>query len=419
MVKSARPERRVKSENQAMSDLLVSFCHAFPRGLGLGAYRFDTGSFRWLEPAGVAPRLNGVCGICRAGSYWVLPQLGEGTSALAELDLELQPKRTHPLQKTRDAHSLVESEGGFLVTDTAANRLNLVHVCHDGRVHEEEVWRAEQPDEDRVHLNGVGRLGSEVYVSLFGPRPEAGWFHARGGKIVNVTRNQVVCNDLFHPHTLVAHEGSLYWLESRRGRVHRYSPSGGHEVLLELRGYLRGLTFDEQFMYVAASALRRRSRSTGVMNTHPSASADDWHSWIYRVDCTSLAATRRRMTAFGGEIYDLMWAGPSAAETGCPDRDQAVVSRIWKYEDAYRDLEANGRQWRQSLQRQNADLQQQVGILETRVSDSQEQLTQSQEEISHLKGELRRVHNCRRWRWAGRILRPFEQLGLLPLRQTR
>ena len=247
-----------------MSNLLVSFPNVFPYGLGLGSYDFDTSSFRWIDLAQADRPLLGVAGTCRCGdNYWALPQLDfGGISGLTRLDLDLHSTGHYPLVQTRDAHSLIADGAGFLVTDTGANRLNLVRLGEDGQVYEEEFWRACQGDEDLVHLNSVARLDGDLHVSVLGPRPEEGWSHAQGGKIINITRNEVVCGDLHHPHTLVVHEGALYWLESRRSRIHRYSRCGGHEVLLELQGYLRGLTFNERFMYVGASALRRRSRST-------------------------------------------------------------------------------------------------------------------------------------------------------------
>ncbi|MHC4176725.1 MAG: DUF4915 domain-containing protein, partial [Planctomycetota bacterium] len=292
--------------------------------------------------------------------------------------------------------------------------------------HEEEFWRACQGDEDLVHLNSVARLDGDLYVSHLGPRPEEGWSHAEGGKIINITQNQVVCDDLRHPHTLVPRDGALYWLESGRSRVHRYSPRDGHEILLELHGYLRGMTFDERFMYVGASALRRRSRSTGATNVYPSATADDWHSWIHRVDRTTLEVARRRMTVFGEEIYDLMRVEPAVAELHGSDREEVVVDRMWKYEDTYWDRVAVHNEqvqyWENEfavLKEMASDLREQVSDLRKQASALRKEASDSQGQVSNLKTELASVYNCRWWRWARRVRSPFERLGLLPRRPVQ
>ncbi len=329
---------------------LVTFCNTFPRGVGAGLIDLATGEFRWIDLAAVAPENLGVDGICRwKGSLWIAPQLAPGgVSGLIELDDKLQPRHSFPLTLTRDAHSLIPYGDSLLITDTAANRLNELRWNEQGQPHESVFWQSGDADHDRIHVNSVAELDGEIYVSLMGPKPEQGWFEAEGGQIVNISRGTVVADGLAHPHSLVSHNQWLYWLESRRGRVHRYRPQVGHDVIVETSGYLRGLAVDNQALHFGASALRRRSRSTGVMCQHPTAEESDWRSWVYRFDVRTRQLTRRCMTAFGAEIYDIALV-PGPVQSGL-DRDLAVTQRLWQCEDAVAHEAAELAHVRQELQ---------------------------------------------------------------------
>jgi tetratricopeptide (TPR) repeat protein len=322
-----------------MANLLVSFCNVFPPGLGLGLYNFESDDYTWIDISIVSEACLGVDGICwRDNSFWVLLQLAPGgVSGLVMIDSDLNVRRSYKLTNTRDAHSLIPYQDGFFVTDTMRNRLNFVYIDSNGVLHESEYWRYCDEQTDVVHLNSVAQLNGDVYVSVFGPKPPEGWAFAANGQIINVSKNKVICDGLAHPHTLMEVEGMLYWLESRKGLVHRFSERDGHQIVLHLDGYLRGLTYDDKYLYVAASALRRRSRSTGVMSLPPSENPEDLHSWIYRIDRKTLQPVeKRKLTAFGAEIYDL--AIVKQNRPSCypqAKKADAVVQRIWKYEDEY------------------------------------------------------------------------------------
>lgn len=322
-----------------MTNLIVSFCNVFPPGLALGVYNFGADKFRWIDLSPVGRNwvgINGIC--CRLDGYWILPQVAYGgISSLAFVNRNLHLECSYRLAQAGDAHSLIAYKDGFLITDTQHDRLIFARIVEGGReLVEAEYWRYSTAETglDTIHLNGVAELDGDVYVSLFGPKPPEGWLMATGGQIINVTRDKIICEGLNHPHSPVNVDGTLYWLESRLGLVHSFSKASGHRIVLSLRGYLRGLTYDNEYLYIGASARRRRSRSTGV-NIPPSEELDDLHSWIYRIRRDNLQCIERRsLTRWGAEIYDL--APVSANSLSFPDTDsQAVVQRFWRFEDEF------------------------------------------------------------------------------------
>jgi hypothetical protein len=318
-----------------MPVLLVSFCNVFPPGLALGLYDFVTGAFQWLDLSPSGDDLRGVTGLTyHDGRYWCLAQIYRPGFGLVSLDDQFQVAATYDLGRLREAHSLTPFNGGLLIAETGRNRLVWVETpCPGQAPRVEEYWRHNDQNSDVVHLNAVAVHAGEVYVSLFGERPEEGWRLSRKGQIVNVTRNQVVYDDLAQPHSLLARGGDLLWLESATGQVHRVAPSGAHDVLARLDGFVRGLAATDDSLYVAASMARRRSRSMGTANA-PATKAADKHSWLYRLDRAGTLQESRKLSSIGAEIYDVLVV-PSVNQLAVDGVIDPVVQRIWQCEDEF------------------------------------------------------------------------------------
>ncbi|MBI2955193.1 MAG: DUF4915 domain-containing protein [Chloroflexi bacterium] len=257
---------------------------------------------------------------------------------LLKIDRSLSVRHAWRLEETRDAHSLVPFEGGLLVNDTFGNRIMWIEMPSDGQAPREvEYWRYCDAQVDAAHVNCVSHLNGQVFVSMFGEKPEDGWAHARGGKIVNITTNEAIAEGVFHPHSLIRVGEALYWLESNGGRIHRFSDRAGHEIVGELEGYLRGMAHDGEYLYIAASAVRRRSKSTGNTNKLGPVTPSELNSWIYRTRLDSLGreAEKRRLTSLGAEIYDLLLLGNDTCVGADEEEIDPVVQRVWRVEDQY------------------------------------------------------------------------------------
>jgi hypothetical protein len=298
-----------------VSCLLVSFCNLSQRGPALGVFDFDSEHFAWIYSNQQEMLWHGVDGICqRAGAYWFLPQVAwEGISALARLGEDPILRFYGLLTETRDAHSLVPYQDGFLVADTRRNRLMYIEPSRDHTVRETEYWKYCQAERDVVHVNSIARLGSDIYVSLLGEKPADGWAHAVNGMILNISRSEVICRGLIHPHSLLNIQDSLYWLESGTGTLLSFSPAQGLRVVARLKNYVRGLTYDDAYIYVGASGSRPVSRSTGLPNPPIDPEADEACSWIYRLHRGDLSIERKRSPSFRREIYDLASICPAHA----------------------------------------------------------------------------------------------------------
>jgi GT2 family glycosyltransferase len=326
---------------------MISFCNVFPRGLSLGIFDFDTADFKWVDLSSidVEEKIAGVTGLCfyknRSTRYCFSTQSENAISALVTLDKDFNLDKIYRLSETHDAHSLVPFEDGLLITHTRGNRINRIQLGgdYDANLCESEYWRYSDEQIDNVHVNSVAVVDNEVYVSLFGTKPKEGWKYARSGKIINISSNRVVCDNQFHPHSLLDIDGTLYWLESGTGKVFRYTETEGLEVVMKLPGYLRGITYDDKNFYIASSAARQQSRSTGTLNVAPS-NPDDMHSWIYRISREDLKVERRELTFFGAEIFDLVLLDDKIQFDAhwAKDPTAPVLRRLWRYDQEYLNL---------------------------------------------------------------------------------
>ena len=188
-----------------MGCLLVSFCNVSPDDFALGAYEFETSNFQWVQVAPVLVDSRGVTGIAKLDKcYWVVEQ--HDRASIVKLDADFRVLGVWSLPISRDSHSIAPYNGGFLIADTAHNRINFAKMADDGSAFvESEFWRyGASAEKDDVHLNSVCVLNGEAYISCFGEKPADGWLSAEEGKVVNITTGEVVCDKLQHPHTLTA-----------------------------------------------------------------------------------------------------------------------------------------------------------------------------------------------------------------------
>jgi uncharacterized protein (TIGR03032 family) len=159
-----------------------------------------------------------------------------------------------------DAHDLgVDAAGRPLVVATAFNAV--VRVSEDTSF--EPVWWPRflpgPVQGDRCHLNGFATEGGEVaVVTLAGPSDRVdGWRDHRdaGGQVLDARTHEVLADGLCLPHSPRLHDGRVWFLEAGHGRL-CVIDGGKTEVVAELPGFTRGLSFIGGYAVVGLSAPR-------------------------------------------------------------------------------------------------------------------------------------------------------------------
>lgn len=308
-----------------MSQLLISFCNTRPKGLPLGRYDFGTDQFAWMD---APPDVAGATGLISShdGVHVLLQHRSapDCDSALGFLARHSRLTATTPLKLVRDAHSAIEHEGALLAVGTGTD--TVVRVEWDGvEVRETIFWSASQANSDTVHLNSIAKAGGDLFVSMFGPRNADGWEGARSGQVWNISSGKMVCEGLSHPHTLFEWDGRLCCLNSQTSQILEIGPRGATE-LLKLEGYLRGVALGAGCLYVAASAFRKRSKSTGTIRA-AAPGGRNTECLLFRIDIASGAVDRRDLTCWAPEIYDLALLPESLCEP-FPPREKELHRRL-------------------------------------------------------------------------------------------
>ncbi|GLQ30246.1 TIGR03032 family protein [Litoribrevibacter albus] len=116
--------------------------------------------------------------------------------------------------------------------------------------------------EDRCHLNGMAmRDGKPRYVTTFNKENRRdSWAEEQqfdDGTLIDVQTSKILVDGMIMPHSPRYHEGKIYVCESGRGLVWRVDPeSGAKTQMIQLPGFLRGMTFLDDIMLVGLSRVR-------------------------------------------------------------------------------------------------------------------------------------------------------------------
>lgn len=130
------------------------------------------------------------------------------------------------------------------------------------------IWRppfiSKLAAEDRCHLNGLAmRDGEPAWVSMISRADVGeGWraHRERGGLVMDVRSNEVICEGLSMPHSPRWHRGRLWLLDSGTGHLGTIDTQRGvFEPLCFLPGYARGLAFIGDYALVGLSKPRNLS----------------------------------------------------------------------------------------------------------------------------------------------------------------
>jgi uncharacterized protein (TIGR03032 family) len=164
-----------------------------------------------------------------------------------------------------DAHDIVREKSGRTVF------VNTLYSCLATLSEDHTfcpLWRPppikELQPEDRCHLNGLAlRDGVVTYATAFSTtNTKQGWREHKdtAGVIWNVRTNQIVLDKLSMPHSPRWHDNRLWCLESGTGRFGTVNlEKKTFSPLVELPGYLRGLTFHGDFAFIGSSIPRAGS----------------------------------------------------------------------------------------------------------------------------------------------------------------
>lgn len=124
--------------------------------------------------------------------------------------------------------------------------------------------------EDRCHLNGMVVVeGKPKYATAFNQGNTAqSWRETvtSSGVLFDVEHNEVLAENLPMPHSPMAVGDELYVLLSATGELARIDKaSGKYEVIVQVDGFVRGMSLYNDYLFIGLSKLRKNSSTFGKL----------------------------------------------------------------------------------------------------------------------------------------------------------
>ncbi len=186
-----------------------------------------------------------------------------------------------------DAHDVgVTHDGDILFVNTRYNCIAEVSNTHSFKPYWKPSFISSIIAEDRCHLNGMAmHEGRPKYVTAVSKSDTIdGWRDrtSNGGIVIDVEKNEIVCEGLSMPHSPSLYKGKLWILNSGTGELGWIDLSEKHlkkrfTPLCFCPGFVRGLSFHGKFAFVGLSKPRyKRFEGLELDSRLKDADSDPW-----------------------------------------------------------------------------------------------------------------------------------------------
>lgn len=161
-----------------------------------------------------------------------------------------------------DIHDIAFTKNGLVGVNTSFSCL-----CRlDGEYSFNPIWKPpfieKYLPQDLCHLNGmaVDENGAIRYVTAFGgTNSKEGWRENKltSGILIDVNTNETVLEGLPMPHSPRIYKGEIYMLLSATEELIKVDlEKKSYQVVAKLDGFIRGLSFKNQYAFIGVSKLR-------------------------------------------------------------------------------------------------------------------------------------------------------------------
>lgn len=200
---------------------------------------------------------------------WRLEQGPTTGTAFEEFDRCFVPRRVWTTGYINCHDVAVDGDGKPLFVNT---RFGCLASLSDRYSFVPEWWppfQSRRVQGDCCHLNGVAMSGGKpAYVTSVSDTNELdSWrkFRSGGGVVTDVRTDEIVCRGLSMPHSPRLYRGDLWLTNSGTGQLGRVDLDGGRfEPVAFAPGFLRGLTFVNDFAVVGSSKFRDGGLYSGL-----------------------------------------------------------------------------------------------------------------------------------------------------------
>jgi len=163
-----------------------------------------------------------------------------------------------------DVHDISFGSDGIYAVNTMFSCITKINEDYNF----EPVWKpsfvSEIASEDRCHLNGMVMVnGKPKYVSAFSTDDtHQGWRNdiLNTGVIIDTTNDEIIASGLSMPHSPRLINNDLYVLMSGTGDLVKIDTgTGTKSTILNLEGFVRGMSHFKDYLFIGVSKLRSGS----------------------------------------------------------------------------------------------------------------------------------------------------------------
>lgn len=178
-------------------------------------------------------------------------------------DALYMPRATYHIGQL-DIHDLSWGEKGLYAVNTLFSSIISINDNYNFTPYWTPPFITGMKSEDKCHLNGMVMMnGKPKYATAFNQgNSMQSWREGvtTDGVLMDIETNEIVAEKLRMPHSPRMFDGELYLLFSATGEIVKVDPKkGSYEIVTRLNGFVRGMAFYKDFLFVGLSKLRQNS----------------------------------------------------------------------------------------------------------------------------------------------------------------
>lgn len=221
----------------------------------------------WEDQASLTSKIRDEASDANSGSWIHQRQLE--LAAFRKADSLYIPRSAH-LTGMINIHDIAWGNAGLWAVNSTFSCLCTLSADFSFVPEWKPPFISELAPEDRCHLNGMAlKDGKPKYVTTFNRENSRDSWRDRqihDGTLIDVETNEVLLSGLVMPHSPRYYRGAVYLCESGTGKLLRFDPKTGKtDVLANMPGFPRGITFYGPLMFVGLSKVR----SSDIKNPIP------------------------------------------------------------------------------------------------------------------------------------------------------
>jgi hypothetical protein len=174
------------------------------------------------------------------------------TNTVSMLNSNFQMIKRNGSKRTFGYHGVVIDKNKAYIVESAKNAIGIYELSNLTRIGEIKM---SPEDVDVNHMNDLYMNGDKIYLSMFSDKGEWRKKPMNSGAIIQYSlkdkTKKKVHSQLKQPHSITCFDKHLFYCNSAELAVKK-----GEDTVFESFGYLRGLAFRNNFMFIGQSESR-------------------------------------------------------------------------------------------------------------------------------------------------------------------